>query len=48
VTKTISGCVETDPVKRMVQSIHYVRLFALNCPNIQLIQQDGKKQLLDF
>ncbi|KAF6035550.1 hypothetical protein EB796_006158 [Bugula neritina] len=29
----------------MVQSIHYVRLFALNCPNIQLIQQDGCGQL---
>jgi len=30
--EAVSNCVAEDPVKRMVQSVHYVRLFAPNCP----------------
>ncbi|KAF6016556.1 hypothetical protein EB796_025139 [Bugula neritina] len=34
--EAVSNCVAEDPVKRMVQSVHYVRLFAPNCPTIEL------------
>ncbi|KAF6035548.1 hypothetical protein EB796_006156 [Bugula neritina] len=42
--EAVSNCVAEDPVKRMVQSVHYVRLFAPNCPNIEL-PSDGCGQL---
>jgi len=45
--EAVSNCVAEDPVKRMVQSVHYVRLFAPNCPTIEL-PQDGEKQSLHF
>jgi len=41
--EAVSNCVAEDPVKRMVQSVHYVRLFAPNCPTIEL-PLDGEKQ----
>jgi len=41
--EAVSNCVAEDPVKRMVQSVYYVRLFAPNCPNIEL-PLDGEKQ----
>ncbi|KAF6035547.1 hypothetical protein EB796_006155 [Bugula neritina] len=34
--EAVSDCVAEDPVKRMVQSIQYVQIFAPNCKNVKL------------